>query len=117
MTAPSDGSNDAALSAGRLRAALESLLQGLVSGKRIAMEYSEGNAVPYLDRVPAGMLEMIRRFGATVVSSADLVSEFNATWTPDELAKHRRAAEHVASIAQDPLSYAVTAVRQRELVR
>lgn len=95
---------------------LEGLLQGLVNGKRIAMEYSEGNAVPYLDRVPAGMLEMIRRFGATVVSSADLVSQFNATWTPDELAKHRRAAEHVASIAQDALSYAVTAVRQREAV-
>ncbi len=95
---------------------LEQLLQGLVGGKRVAMEYSEGNAVPYLDRVPAGMLEMIRRFGATVVSSAELVSQFNATWTPDELAKHRRAAEHVASIAQDALSYAVTAVRQREAV-
>jgi len=95
---------------------LETLVQKLVGGRRIAMEYSEGNAVPYLDRVPAGLLELIRRSGATVMSSADLVSRFNATWTPDELAKHRRAAEHVASIAQEVLRHAVAAVQRREVI-
>lgn len=95
---------------------LETLLQKLVSGKRIAMEYSEGNAVPYLDRVPAGLLELVRNSGAVVTSSADLVSRFNATWTPDELAKHRRAAEHVASIAQEVLGFAVSAVQRRETI-
>src|SRR5450759_5123283 len=39
---------------------LESLLGELVKGKRVAMEYSPGDAVPYLDRVPAGVLEMVR---------------------------------------------------------
>ena len=38
--------------------ALESLLAGLVKGKRVAMEYSAGDAIPYLDRVPAGVIEM-----------------------------------------------------------
>lgn len=95
---------------------LESLVQKVVGDRRIAMEYSEGNAVPYLDRVPAGMLELVRRSGATVVSSADLVSRFNAAWTPDELAKHRRAAEHVAAIAQEALSHAVAAVQRRETI-
>jgi Xaa-Pro aminopeptidase len=95
---------------------LETLVQKLVGGRRIAMEYSEGNAVPYLDRVPAGMLELVRRSGATVVSSADLVSRFNATWTPDELARHRRAAEHVAAIAQEALGHAVAAVQRRETI-
>lgn len=94
--------------------ALEALLQQLVGGKRIAMEYSEGNAVPYLDRVPAGMLELIRRSGATVTSSADLVSRFNATWTRDELAKHRRAAEHVAAIARDALEFAIAGAQRRD---
>jgi Xaa-Pro aminopeptidase len=78
---------------------LESQLADVVRGKRVAMEYSPGDAVPYLDRVPAGVLEMVRAAGATVVSSADLVSRFYAVWTPENLASHRRAAEIVASIA------------------
>ena len=68
-------------------------LGALVRGKRVAMEYSPGDAVPYLDRVPAGVLEMVRAAGATVVSSAELVTAFYATWTRDELAVHRRTAE------------------------
>ncbi|MGQ0650266.1 MAG: M24 family metallopeptidase, partial [Gemmatimonadaceae bacterium] len=91
---------------------LEALLQQLIGGKRIAMEYSEGNAVPFLDRVPAGMLEMVRTAGATVVSSGELVSQFNATWNPEQLASHRRAAEHLAAIAVDALGYAGDEVRR-----
>jgi hypothetical protein len=45
---------------------LESYLAALVRGKRVAMEYSPGDAVPYLDRVPAGVLEMVRAAGAEV---------------------------------------------------
>ena len=45
--------------------ALESLLGSLVKGKRVAMEYSPGDAVPYLDRVPAGVIEMVRSAGGT----------------------------------------------------
>lgn len=85
---------------------LEAHLATLVRGKRVAMEYSPGDAVPYLDRVPAGVLEMVRAAGADVVSSADLVTRFYATWTDSELASHRRAAERVAAIARDAMKYA-----------
>ncbi|HMA19686.1 MAG TPA: M24 family metallopeptidase, partial [Gemmatimonadaceae bacterium] len=68
---------------------------------RVAMEYSPGDAVPYLDRVPAGVLEMVRDAGATVVSSADLVSRFYAVWTDENLASHKRASEIIARIARD----------------
>ena len=57
---------------------LEEQLAALVGGKRVAMEYSPGDAVPYLDRVPAGVLEMVRATGATVVTSAELVTTFYA---------------------------------------
>src|SRR5665811_267649 len=60
---------------------LESLLLELVKGKQVAMEYSAGDAIPYLDRIPAGVIEMVRSAGATVVSSANLVSAFYAVWT------------------------------------
>jgi Xaa-Pro dipeptidase len=85
---------------------LESLLGGLVKGKRVAMEYSPGDAVPYLDRIPAGVLEMVRNAGATVVSSADLVSSFYAVWSDEQRASHERAARVVAMIGQEAIRLA-----------
>lgn len=86
--------------------ALEETLRGLVGGKRVAMEYSPGDAVPYLDRVPAGVLELVRASGATVVTSADLVSRFYAVWTDDQRASHERAAEAIAEIAHEAMRHA-----------
>ncbi len=85
---------------------LERSVGALVGGKRIAMEYSAGGAVPYLDRIPAGMLELVRASGANVVSSGDLVSRFYARWSADDLASHRRAARVVAEVARDALRFA-----------
>jgi Xaa-Pro aminopeptidase len=85
---------------------LESQIANLVSGKRVAMEYSPGDAVPYLDRVPAGVLEMVRSAGATVVTSADLVSAFYAVWTDDQRASHERASRAVSTIGQEAIRLA-----------
>jgi Xaa-Pro dipeptidase len=78
---------------------LESSLARLVAGKRVAMEYSPGDAVPYLDRVPAGVLEMVQAAGARVFSSADLVTAFYAVWTEADRASHERSAAVIAGIA------------------
>ncbi|MEO5818403.1 MAG: M24 family metallopeptidase [Gemmatimonadaceae bacterium] len=79
---------------------LESSVADMVRGKKIAMEYSAGDAVPYLDRVPAGVIEMVRAAGATsIASSGELVTQFNATWSADNIASHVRAAEVIATIA------------------
>ncbi len=91
--------------------ALESTLGALVAGRRVAMEYSPGDAVPYVDRVPAGVVEMVRALGATVATSADLVTALYAVWTPAQLAAHRRAAEHVAAIAREAIAGAGARVR------
>ena len=85
---------------------LESLLATLVKGKRVAMEYSPGDAVPYLDRVPAGVIEMVRSAGATVVSSAELVSTFYAVWSEPQRASHERAARAVSTIGQEAIRLA-----------
>jgi Xaa-Pro aminopeptidase len=85
---------------------LESLIAKAVKGKRVAMEYSPGDAVPYLDRVPAGVIEMVRAAGATVVSSADLVSTFYAVWTDEQRASHERAARAVSTIGQEAIRLA-----------
>jgi Xaa-Pro aminopeptidase len=60
--------------------------------KRVAMEYSPRAAIPYVSRVDAGTVEMIRALGPEVVSSADLVQQFEARWTPEQKALHDQAA-------------------------
>ncbi len=85
---------------------LESLLAKLVKGKRVAMEYSPGDAVPYLDRIPAGVIEMVTAAGATVVSSAELVSSFYAVWSDVQRASHERAARAVSIIGQEAIRLA-----------
>jgi Xaa-Pro aminopeptidase len=93
---------------------LEELLAKYVGGKRVAMEYSAGDAVPYLDRVPAGVIEMVRAAGATVVSSGELVSRFYATWNAENIASHERAAEQIATIAKEALELAGERARGKE---
>jgi Xaa-Pro aminopeptidase len=69
---------------------LQTVLGGL---KRVAMEYSPSNAIPYISRVDAGTVEAIRALGADVVSSGDLVQRFEAVWSADALRTHRAASE------------------------
>ena len=87
---------------------LHSALRELVAGKTVAMEVSPRDGVPYLDRVPRGVVELIESLGGKVVSSAPLVTRFAARWTAEEAAGHRRAAEAIATIAREALAFAVT---------
>jgi len=78
---------------------LETELARVCAGKKLAMEYSGNDAVPYLDRIPAGVVELIRAAGAEVVTSSELVTALASRWTPDELAGHLKAAELLREIA------------------
>jgi len=94
---------------------LEASVGAVVRGRRVAMEYSPGDAVPYLDRVPAGVLEMIREAGAQeVVSSGELVSRFYAGWTDEQIASHLRAAEVIRQVALDAFALAGTRARSSQ---
>ena len=74
-------------------------LAGLAGGgRRLAMEYSPDGALPYVSRVDAGTIEAVRRLGATVVSSGDLVQRFEAVWSDHALATHREAAARLHRI-------------------
>jgi Xaa-Pro aminopeptidase len=67
------------------------LKQVLLGATRIAMEYSPRNGNPYVSKVDAGTVELIRSFGVDVVSSGDLVSFFESRWTPQQWEQHQRA--------------------------
>lgn len=83
----------------------------LRGAKRIAMQYSPMNAIPYVSRVDAGTIELVRSFGVEVVSSADLVQRFEAVCTPDQIATHNDAAARMRRIVDD--TYAEVARRLR----
>jgi len=77
---------------------LEAGVAGLVKGaKRVAMEYVPRNANPYVSRVDAGTVELVRSCGAEVVPSGDLVQLFEATWSDEQWAMHLEAARHTRS--------------------
>jgi Xaa-Pro dipeptidase len=86
----------------------------LHGAKSIAMQYSPQNNIPYIGLVDAGTVELIRKLGKKVHSSADLVQEFEAAWTPEQLASHRAAGEIIHRVTQEAFSRAGSFVREKK---
>ncbi len=89
---------------------LDERLAALVGGKTVAVEIVENDAVPAADMIPAGVADLLRKAGADLVSSADLITEFYARWTPEGRASHDRAAATLATVARDTFERAAEAV-------
>lgn len=71
-------------------------LQAMLAGRRrIAMQYSAMNDIPYVGLVDAGTIELVRSLGVEIISSADLVQLFEAAWSPEALASHLEAGKGV----------------------
>lgn len=66
--------------------------------KRIAMQYSPNNDIPYISRVDAGTIEMVRSLGVEILTSADLVQQFEAVWTDVQLTMHKEACAKLQKI-------------------
>jgi Xaa-Pro dipeptidase len=70
--------------------------------RKIAMQYSPNNDIPYVARVDAGTVELVRSMPAvTVVTSADLVQQFEAALTPEQLDTHREAADKLHKVIME----------------
>lgn len=80
---------------------MEHLLQEMLAGQRkIAMEYSPNNAIPYVSKVDAGTVERIRSFGVEVVSSAEFLLYFTSVLGEEQMNSQRRAASALAEIVE-----------------
>ncbi|MFO0701783.1 MAG: M24 family metallopeptidase [Nitrospira sp.] len=95
------------------RTALDSLLRGQ---RCIAMQYSPLNAVPYLSRVDAGTIELIRSFGVEVVTSADLVQRFEAVWTETQLESHQYAVTTLRRVVDEAFAHVASCLTHQRLV-
>ena len=88
-------------------------LPKLLSGsKTIAMQYSPQNNIPYIGLVDAGTVELIRKLKKKVVSSADLVQKFEATWSPEQLESHLETGRIVDRVRSEAFQRAAAFVRE-----
>lgn len=71
------------------------------TGERLAAQYSPSGAIPTVSRLDLGTADLLRDAGAELVSSADLVQRFAATWSGEQLAGHRRACEALHAIVHE----------------
>lgn len=86
--------------------ALENELKELLKGvKKIAMEYSASGRLPYVGLVDAGTIEMVRNLGVEIVSSADLVSNFQARLDKDQIELQRQASANVLSVKDKAFAF------------
>ncbi|MGC2194387.1 MAG: Xaa-Pro peptidase family protein [Terriglobales bacterium] len=70
----------------------------LADYRDIAMQYSPNNLVFTVSLVDAGTVDIIRGLGKNVVSAADLIAQFEATWTDEQIQTHFAARDAVDSI-------------------
>jgi len=93
---------------------LEDGLKKILGGvKIIAMEYSPKNAIPNISKVDAGTIELVRKQGVNVVSSADLAQYFEARWTEEQYRDNIEVANALRRIVDETFGF----MRERILAR
>jgi Xaa-Pro dipeptidase len=91
---------------------LHKMLPKLLSGsKTIAMQYSPENNIPYIGLVDAGTVELVRKLKKKVVSSANLVQKFEASWSDAQLESHLEAGKIVDRVRENAFARAAMFVR------
>jgi Xaa-Pro aminopeptidase len=90
---------------------LKKHLRGMLAGcRKVAMQYSPRNAIPYVSMVDAGTVELVRAQGCRVVSSADLVQRFEACWSAAQYRSHRDAGRVIHQVIQGAFARAASQV-------
>jgi Xaa-Pro dipeptidase len=94
-----------------LHQALKKALQGI---RRIAMEYSPDNDIPYVSLVDAGTIELVKKLGVEVASSGDLVQLFEARWDEGQRKSHFQAVSLVNQVKDDGFRFIGEHLRSRK---
>ncbi len=81
-------------------------------GKTLAMQYSPRNTIPYVSKVDAGTMELVRSYGKKIVSSAELVQMFEARWSADQLSTHLQAGRVIDRIILQAFGQVTAFLRQ-----
>jgi Xaa-Pro dipeptidase len=92
----------------------KNLKKMLGRAKRVAMQYSPKNEIPYVAMVDAGTVELVRSAGPKVVSSADLVQKYDACWSAEQLESHLSAGVIIDRIVSGAFQHAANCVREKK---
>jgi Xaa-Pro aminopeptidase len=92
----------------------DNLKKALGKSKKVAMQYSPKNAIPYVAMVDAGTVELVRSLGPKVVTSADLVQKYEACWTTAQLESHNAAGRAIDRIVREAFEHAAACVKQKQ---
>ena len=90
----------------------KNLKKMLGRAKKVAMQYSPKNEIPYVAMVDAGTIELVRGAGPKVVSSADLVQKYEACWSAEQLESHLSAGVIIDRIVRGAFEHAAKSVRE-----
>jgi len=88
----------------------------LNSAKRIAMQYSPNCAIPYVSLVDAGTIELVRATGVEILTSADLVQEFEALWTEQQFQFHLEAGKLVDQVLREAFAFVSEKLRCKHAI-
>jgi len=91
----------------------KNLKKVLGRAKKVAMQYSPKNEIPYVAMVDGGTLELVRSAGPKVVSSADLVQKYEASWSAVQLESHLTAGVAIDRIVRGAFEHAAKCVREK----
>ena len=72
------------------------------------------NDIPYISRVDAGTIELVRSFGVEPITSAELVQRFEAVFSPDQHEMHVEASDKMHRIIQEAFSEIARRIRADE---
>jgi len=92
----------------------KNLKRTLGRAKKVAMQYSPKNEIPYVAMVDAGTVELVRGTGVRVVSSADLVQKYEACWTTEQLQSHLATGVIIDRIVRQAFEHTAKCVRERK---
>lgn len=96
---------------------LEQCLSTLpLKGKRVAMEYSPNNALPAVSKVDAGTIDLVRKQGAEVVSSANMLQVYTSEWSTSQRKSHFKAADVLSEAVEAAWRWIAEALKaEREI--
>jgi Xaa-Pro aminopeptidase len=92
----------------------DNLKKSLGRARKIAMQYSPKNAIPYVAMVDAGTVELVRSLGPRIVTSADLVQKYEACWSSEQLESHLAAGRAIDQIVAEAFRHASACVKQKQ---
>lgn len=80
----------------------------------IAMQYSPMNAIPYVSIADGGTVELVKSFGHEIVSSADLVQQFEALLDEKAIKSHFKAGRLIDKILDEAFDEVRKSLRNKK---